>query len=227
MTAFDFELFPIYVAAQLLKIDDDLLKDDETIHWYWRSSSSSWIDAAWEMQRHQPTVWKLGCLYATDGGGVYVQSDALTETDIRHFFESKLAILVDQSSTYSLAHMFAQALQHPSSSSSSENAINLYFADLQMTAAFPLVRGRRTEVPPILFSRLHYTGPGPPPDSPQEEDVRRAVQTWKSQSLKPNPKILSPSPEKHASPGNQKKPVRNKLVKVPTRKPGLKFKGQG
>ncbi|GAX18481.1 hypothetical protein FisN_2Lh138 [Fistulifera solaris] len=117
-----------------------------------------------------------------------------------------------------------------------------------MTAAFPLVSdttGTRTTVPPILLSRLQYQGPAPlnsqkkeeeKEQEGEEEDVRRAVQRWKSQFLL-KPTILSPPPAKHASPQGTKTkkdqgkspPRKHGLVKVarPTRKPGLKFKGQG
>jgi hypothetical protein len=251
MATFDFDLFPIYVAAQLLgAVQQDLMNASDEIHWYWRSTPSSssclWIDASWEMQRNQ-TIWKLGCLQkdTNTGSGIYLQSDALTESDFRQFFHTNLAILVDSSSTYSLAQMFARALQkHSSSTAKNENSMDLYFSDLQMTAAFPLVSettGTHLEVAPVLLSRLQYTCPSPatkPPDTheKEEDDVLRAFQTWKSQSLILKPKILSSPQENHASPTkgnkkkNQEKPHRKHgFAKVarPHRKPGLKFKGQG
>lgn len=220
------------------------------------SSSCVWIDSSWEIQQDR-TVWKLGCLWrnhttTNDGhGGLYVQSDALQESDFRHLFRHDLGLDIDVSSTTGLAKTFATALLQFRSSTEphlNTNSIPLSFSGLEMTAAFPLATdttGTRTEVAPVLLSRLQYTTPSATDANSSLTLVEESIamfQAWKARlaSLKMIDKeLLLPVADNKALEPPPSNPKKSNVVKRSSvqgcykiqqrskRKPGLKFMGQG
>ncbi len=257
-TSFDFDVFAIAVASELLGVQvvQETLASNaaDEVHWYWRSHVCSetqcpWMDSSWELKRGS-IVWKLGYLWKNKTGALYVQSDELRESDFRQFFKSKLSIDLESSPAVVLAETFARALQHSHHAEcvADRTSIHLEFSDLEITAAFPLATdliGTRTEVNPVILSRLQYTSPPVTTQSSAtmtKEQVVAMFHSWKSQyvSLKRDHDVsaLPIIDEKGVSslekkPSNSKKPVNAKrrqvhgYSKVSSRshkKPGLKFK---
>lgn len=201
---FDFDVFTIVVASQLLGfeyIQESFINASDEVKWYWRSclleTPCVWIDSAWELQRGK-IVWKLGALWKKRTGGVYVQSDALSELEVGRFFKNRLSIDLESSPTIVLAETFARALQNPCLPTSAKDlsdhrSIYLHFPDLEMTVTFPLINentGTRTELSHDIVSRLQFTGVPVSHSVHTSSDLSsdKAVdlfQTWKSNFASP------------------------------------------